>query len=215
MPKLKAILFDNDGTVVDTEAAILTSFRYMLETELGHCSDADIEKFKSLIGLPSYDQFKEFAEGDEKINHMISTYRAHNDTILDDMSKKFEGLPEVLEKIKDMGYYLGIVTSKRHDVCLHGLENLGIDKYFSYIQGPDDWHIHKPNPGALTYACEQIGYNSEEVMYVGDSIYDIQAGNGAGCVTCAVLWGVFPKEILESANPDYIISKPKELLNII
>lgn len=186
MQKTKAILFDNDGTIVDTEKPILTSFRYMLEKVLGHCTDVDIKKFKSLIGLPSYDQFKEFSSDEATIQNMIQTYRAHNDTILDDMLENFEGLPEVLADIKNEGYYMGIVTSKRHDICLRGLEILGIDKYFDYLQGCDDWDVHKPDPGALTHACEQIGYPPAEVMYVGDSIYDIQAGNGAGCKTCAV-----------------------------
>lgn len=215
MPDLKAIFFDNDGTIVDTLGPILTSFRYMLEKELGSCSDADIEKFKTLIGLPSYDQFKEYTNDEDKIQSMIKTYRSHNNKILFDLSKNFEGLPEVLEQLYNQDYFMGIVTSKLHDVCLEGLKCLGIDKYFKYIQGPDDWHIHKPNPGALTYACNQTGYSPSEVMYVGDSIYDINAGNGAGCITCAVLWGVAPQNVLETANPDFIISKPEELLSLL
>ena len=138
MSKIKAILFDNDGTVVDTLEPILTSVRYMLNEVLGHCTDDDIVKFQSLIGLPSYDQFKEFTDDEDTIQLMIKTYRAHNNKILYDMSKNFEGLPEVLEELKNRGYYMGIVTSKLHDVCLEGLIRLGIDKYFPYIQGPDD-----------------------------------------------------------------------------
>lgn len=138
MSKIRAILFDNDGTVVDTLAPILTSFEYMLNKVLGHCTSDDIEKFKSLIGLPSYDQFKQFVDDEETIQKMIETYRAHNDTVLYKMSKNFEGLPEVLDDLKNKGLYLGIVTSKRHDICLKGLQTLGIDKYFEYIQGPDD-----------------------------------------------------------------------------
>lgn len=187
MSKIKSILFDNDGTVVDTLEPILTSFEFMLNKVLGHCTQDDIEKFKTLIGLPSYDQFKQFTDDEDKIQQMLDTYRAHNDTVVYKMSKNFEGLPQVLEQLKSQGFYLGIVTSKRHDICVNGLKALDIDKYFEYIQGPDDWHVHKPNPGALTYACEKIGFDPSEVMYVGDSTYDIDAGNGAGCTTCAVL----------------------------
>ena len=215
MSEIKAILFDNDGTVADTEEAILISFRYMLEKVLGKCTDADVEKFKTLIGLPSYDQFKEFSSDEDKIQEMLNTYRAHNNNILDDYQKNFEGLPEVLEELYNQGYYLGIVTSKKHDTCVHGLQTLGIDKFFKYVQGPDDWDVHKPNPGALTHACEVIGFTPAETLYVGDSTYDLKAGNGAGCKTCAVLWGVFPREPLAAENPDYIISKPSELLEIL
>ena len=138
MSEIKAILFDNDGTVVDTLEPILVSVRYMLNEVLGSCTDADIEKFQSLIGLPSYDQFKEFTDDEDTIQLMIKTYRAHNNGILFDMSKNFEGLPEVLEELQNRRFYMGIVTSKLHDVCLEGLRQLGIDQYFEYIQGPDD-----------------------------------------------------------------------------
>lgn len=187
MFEVKAILFDNDGTVVDTLEPILVSVRYMLEKVLGHCTDEDVEKFQSLIGLPSYDQFKQFTDDEDTVQLMIKTYRAHNNKILFDMSKNFEGMPEALQELKNRGFYLGIVTSKLHDVCLEGLRQLGIDEYFEYIQGPDDWDVHKPNAGALTHACEEIGFSPNETMYVGDSIYDLQAGNAAGCVTCGVL----------------------------
>lgn len=215
MSKIKAILFDNDGTVVDTEEAILASVCYTLNKVLGSCSDADVAKFKSLIGLPSYDQFKEFTSDEDKIQALIETYRKHNHNVLLEKSKNFEGMPQVLQELQNRGYYLGIVTSKLHDVCLMGLEHLGIDNYFKYIQGPDDWDIHKPKPGALTHACEEIGFTPEETMYVGDSIYDLQAGNGAGCETCGVLWGVSDRETLASEHPNYIISNPIELLEII
>lgn len=131
------------------------------------------------------------------------------------MSKNFKGLPEVLEELKNRGFFMGIVTSKLHDVCLEGLRQLGIDQYFEYIQGPDDWDVHKPNAGALTHACEEIGFTPEETIYVGDSIYDLQAGNAAGCETCGVLWGVSDRETLASENPNYIISDPSELLEIV
>ena len=138
MTKIKAILFDNDGTVVDTEEAILASVCYTLTKVLGSCSEADVEKFKSLIGLPSYDQFKEFTSDEDKIQDLIETYRTHNHNVLLEKSKNFEDMPQILEELQNRGYYLGIVTSKLHDVCLMGLKHLGIDKYFKYIQGPDD-----------------------------------------------------------------------------
>ena len=187
MSKIKAILFDNDGTVVDTEEPILISIRYTLEKVFGSCTEDDIKKFKSLIGLPSHDQFLHFTKDEATIEELTKTYRAHNNDILFELSKNFEGLPETLEELKNRGYFLGIVTSKLHSICLEGLQRIGIDKYFQYIQGPDDWDVHKPDPGAITHACEEIGYTPEETLYVGDSVFDMQAGNGAGCKTCAVL----------------------------
>lgn len=135
--KYKALLFDNDGTIVDTEECILTSFKYMMDVEFGD-KNPDLERFKTYIGLPSRDQFIHYTDDPKKIDSMLNTYRTHNKTIIDEMSKNFEGLPEVLKQLKAKGYFLGVVTSKLHDVCVHGLTQLGIIDNFDYVQGSDD-----------------------------------------------------------------------------
>lgn len=119
---------------------------------------------------------------------MFKSYRAHNHGILDDLIKNFDNLPDVLREIKAEGNFMGIVTSKRHDMTIRGLKILGLDDIFEYLQGCDDFDdAHKPDPAVLLYACNRLELDPKDVLYVGDSIYDIQCANGAGCDSCAVL----------------------------
>lgn len=185
MRKYKALLFDNDGTLVDTEKCILESVKHVFDVCLDE-QNPDLEEFKTLIGLPTNDQFAHYTDDQEKVEEMTATYRAHNINIIDEMSENFEGLPEVLAELKRRGYFMGIVTSKRHTMCQKGLDTLGLDGIFEYIQGNEDWHVHKPEPGAMTHACEQISLDPKDVVYIGDSVFDMKSANGAGCDTCAV-----------------------------
>ena len=212
--KYKAILFDNDGTLVDTEQAICDSFKHAMKEVLG-VDNPDLKEYKKLIGLTLYDQFSHYTNDENKVEEMFTCYRKHNHATLDDKISLFPGLVDMLEDLYTHGAYLGIVTSKRHDMCLHGLELLGIDKYFSYIQGMDDYDVHKPDPRAVGHAVEVLNLKPHEVLYVGDSQYDLDSGNGAGCDTCAVTWGVFEREILIEHNPTYIIDKPCELTRFV
>ncbi|MDO5329503.1 MAG: HAD-IA family hydrolase [Coriobacteriia bacterium] len=209
--KYKAILFDNDGTIVDTERAICDSFSHAMKEILG-VENPDLNEYKKLIGLTLYDQFAHYSDDKDTIEALFKSYRAHNHKTLDDKISVFPGLKEVLEKLYNQGNFLGIVTSKRHDMCIHGLELLEIDKYFSYIQGMDDYDVHKPDPEALSYPCRKLGFDPKDVLYVGDSQYDIKSGNGAGCDTAAVLWGVSDIETLSAQNPNYFCEKPADLL---
>lgn len=211
MDEIKAILFDNDGTIVDTEACILESVKHTLKVELGD-DNPDLDYFKSLIGLPSEDQFAHYTDDPKKVESMVSTYREHNHKIVDSMTKNFEGMPQALDELEKKGYFIGIVTSKVHNLCEQGLNKMGIRKYFKYIQGNEDWPVHKPDPGALSYACEQIGFDPKYVVYVGDSVFDIQSASGAGCKTCAVTWGVTDFDTMEKENPTFIAEHPSDLL---
>lgn len=137
MDEIKAILFDNDGTIVDTEACILESVKHTLKVELGD-DNPDLDYFKTLIGLPSEDQFAHYTDDPKKVESMVSTYREHNHKIVDSMTKNFEGMPQALDELEKKGYFIGIVTSKVHNLCEQGLNKMGIRKYFKYIQGNED-----------------------------------------------------------------------------
>lgn len=212
--KYKAILFDNDGTIVDTERAIIESFKHAMKDVLND-ENPNIDEFKSLIGIPLIDQFRHFCKDEEVVDQLTKAYRKHNYETFDQYASNFEGLPEILKTLKDMGYFMGIVTSKQHGNTVTGLEVMGLTEIFEYIQGSDDYEIHKPEAGCLKHACEEIGFDPNEVLYVGDSVYDIHSGNGAGCDTAAVLWGVFSKEKLMTENPTFVLEKPTDLLELL
>ena len=114
----------------------------------------------------------------------------------------FPGVPELLADLRETGLPFGVVTSKRHEAAVRGLATFGLDGAFDLLIGSDDCAAHKPDPGPVLQGCRQLGLRPEECAYVGDSPFDLQAGRGAGCPTAAVLWGMFPEEVLLAEKPE-------------
>lgn len=210
----KTLLFDLDGTLLDTYNIILASMRYTLNGIAGK-SYSDHE-LMSMVGTPLFDQMLKFGDGgEERAAELTAIYRQHNDTIHDEGVSVFEGLPAVLEQLESRGYRMGIVTSKRHHMAMRGLEVCGIERFFELVIGSDDWPEHKPQPGPVLHGAVLMGAKPEACFYIGDSPFDIQAGNSAGCTTIAVTWGMFGAVELAAENPTFIVNDPAELLEIL
>lgn len=210
----KAALFDLDGTLIDTYALILGSMRYSTRTYLGvEFSD---EELMSLVGTPLEAQMIHFAGGDvERGAELTRVYREHNHRTHDEAIAEFPGVAEMLAALKEKDIPLAIVTSKKHELAARGMRCCGIEGYFDFLIGPDDFPAHKPDPGPVLEGCRRLGIDPAECLYVGDSPYDIQAGNAAGCATVSVTWGVFPVEVLAKDNPTYVIDEPSALVSML
>ncbi len=117
----------------------------------------------------------------------------------------------MLERLKEAGYPLAVVTSKRHEVAMRGIDRFDLDQYFDFLVGSDDWPEHKPHPGPVAHGCERLGFDARTCLYVGDSPFDMQAGNGAGCATAAALWGMFPQAVLEAEHPTFVCADGTEI----
>lgn len=184
--KYKYLLFDNDGTLADTFLAIITSFEHAMKTHFGKVSQEQKDFYASMMGLPLEDQFAKFTDDPKLQKDLCQTYRDINTQQLDKYLTGFDGMKETLAYLQNYGYKMGVVTSKLHALTVKGLKQLEISNYFDYIQGADDWHEHKPDPGAISHAVEMLGLEPHEVAYIGDAPFDICAGNGAGVDTIAV-----------------------------
>lgn len=208
----KAALFDLDGTLIDTYALILNSMRHATRTYLGQ--EFSDEELMARVGTPLDDQMIFFAGGDvERGLELARVYREHNERTHDEAIRRFEGVTEMLAALRAKGVPVAVVTSKRHALALRGMRCCGIDGLVDFVIGPDDFPAHKPDPGPVLEGCRRLGLAPESCLYVGDSPYDIQAGNAAGCTTVAVSWGVFPVETLDRTNPSAVIDDPAELLD--
>lgn len=200
MNDFQAILFDGDGTLIDTEDIILASMRHTINGL--HGLDASDEELMAGVGTPLPAQMMGFAQGDEALaDRLVREYRSHNDAIHDAAIHAFPDTREALELLRDAGYRMGVVTSKRHEMAARGLELSGIGDFFEVLVAPDDHPEHKPAPGPILYACRLMDVDPTACMYVGDSPFDIQAGNAAGCTTVAAQWGMFPPDVLAAEHP--------------
>ena len=199
---VEGVLFDNDGTLVDTRELLLQSFRYATRTVLG--TELPDEVYLESVGTPLADQMRGFARTPEEADELLRVYRAYNHRIHDQMIKPFPGMVDALEELSRAGVKMGVVTSKLHALAWHGLEVTGLAKYFDFLIGPDDCPEHKPAPGPVLEGCRRMGFNPASCVYVGDSVFDMRAGNAAGTTTVAVLWGMANRETLEVERPDIV-----------
>lgn len=197
---IEGVLFDADGTLIDTYDIILRSMDHVLNGMHGFgLTDAEL---MAGVGTPLRDQMRGFARGDEALAAELSeAYRLHNDAIHDEGIGAFPDTRAALERLAAAGFRMGVVTSKRHEMAALGLELSGISSFFDVLIGYDDFPECKPLPGPVLHGCERLGLPPSACLYVGDSPFDMQAGNAAGCLTVAALWGMFPREALAAESP--------------
>lgn len=208
---IKAVLFDLDGTILDTNELILTSFREAFKKVLDiEPSDDEISR---LFGKPLVQSLIPYTE--DKLEELVTTYRELNDVKHDSMCYAFPEVKDMLQELKGMGIKLGIVTSKRRIMADRGLKIAGIFDLFDVIMTPEATEKHKPSPEPAIEACRLLGVDLYEAIMVGDATFDIICGRDAGCKTIGVRYTVVPIEELISSNPDYLIDSPIEIVKIV
>lgn len=203
MPTLTTVLFDFDGTLVDTTELIHQSMRHATYTVLGR--EFSRERLLSGVGRPLPDQMKTFDP--ERADELLAVYSSHNEAHHDDLIREFPGVEEALERLQEAGLDLAVVTSKRRgsvDQALNTFPGLGrvVDRFVTM----EDTAAHKPSPEPLWKGLEMLGATREEAAYVGDSPYDIAAARSAGLVNVGVSWGAFTHEQLREAGPDHLVT---------
>lgn len=210
---LDAVLFDLDGTLIDTYDLILVTFRHATREVLGRTIPD--EELMAKVGQPLATQMWDFTDDASVQQELVAAYREYNARVHGDLIKLFPGTVDMLERLKDAGVPLGVVTSKRHVSAVQGLASFNLEHYFDFLIGSDDWPEHKPHPGPVAHGCDRLGLAHEQVLYVGDSPFDIQSGNAAGCATAAVLWGMFPQGVLAAEHPTYVCANQCELAPLL
>lgn len=204
----KALLFDLDGTVLDTNALIVESFQHTLGELLGISITA--EELYPYFGEPLRDTMARFSR--DRADEMVTHYRTYNIANHDRLTRLFPGLDEVLPALREGGLRLAIVTSKYESTARRGLDLFSLTPLFEVVVGLDATVRHKPDPDPALKALEALDVAPEDAVMVGDSVLDVQCGRRAGTGTAAVGWSVFPREQLVAERPDYWIDEPRDLL---
>jgi len=196
------LLLDLDGTLIDSEELILSSYRHTMRVHRGE--EPPDEAWKESMGRPLHDQLREFAEDDAEVREMVRTYREHNREVHDELLRPFPGVRDAVERIRSRGYRLGIVTSKLREPALEGLRVCGYPRdWFEVLVAADDVDRHKPSPEPVRSALRVMGAEPSGALFVGDSVHDLRAGRAAGTGTGAALWGPYRREDLAPGRPDY------------
>ena len=211
MPRrhFSTVLFDLDGTLIDSTELILSSYRHTLEIHRGVAPPDEV--WIAGLGTPLWVQFKKFTDDPAEIDAMVATYRNHNLEHHDAMVREFPGVLEAVGQLRDRGTRLGIVTSKKRHGAERGLTLCGFDGLFDVVVTADDVERHKPDPEPVGRALERLQSRATDTIFVGDSPHDIDAGRAGGVATGAVLWSPFPRRTLEEHHPDHWIAEPADL----
>jgi pyrophosphatase PpaX len=207
------VLFDLDGTLIDSGPIILASMQHAVRTVLG--TEIPQEQLGMTIGgqgIVAQMQAIDVEHADD----LLEAYKEHNDGLHDTL-EAFDELVALLPGLKAEGRRLGIVTAKRHRTVGLALERFpALAEVFDVVVGFEDTERHKPDPDPVLLAVGRLAGTPAESAYVGDSPFDIGAAKAAGVYAVAVGWGgIHPDDRLLAEEPDAFVRTPEELLDVL
>lgn len=208
---IKAVLFDFDGTLADTNALIVRTFtetfsalltdRTLTETEILDCIGPTLEQTGEKYFPGNSTQF-------------VDAYRELNAKYHDEMIKIYPGVKKMLEALQEKGLKLAIVSSKKRDFVVRGLKQLDLFHFFDYLIGGDEVKNPKPHSEPIDQALAHYGLLPENCLMVGDNAHDIECAQAAGVKSVAVGWALRGADYLKQFHPDYIVHDAMEIVEI-
>ena len=209
----RAILFDLDGTLIDSVPLILDSFCHAFTACGLPVPATDI--LSRGIGTPLRPHFLHYSSDPEVVDRLVRAYREYNLAHHDARVRLFPGVREMLADIGARGVPIAIVTSKNRMTTARGLDLTGLHALISAIVTSDDVVHPKPHPEPVIRAAALLDVPPSATVFAGDSLHDLHSGRDAGARTAAVLWGPFGREHLSPAAPDYWIERPEDFCGVV
>lgn len=213
MRAIRTVLFDLDGTLIDSVRLILDSYHHTLATH-GLPPRTDAEWLEG-VGTPLTAQLAAWGHDPATLEALIATYREFNLQHHDRMVTVYPGVVDVVRALKEDGVATGLVTSKNRAGAVRGLTLARLQALMDVLVCADEVDNPKPHPEPVEKAVRLLRAEAATTIYVGDSIHDMRSGRAAGVRTAAVLWGPFGRTHLEGAQPDYWLERPEELLSLV
>jgi len=211
--RFPVVLFDLDGTLIDSGPIILASMKHASLAVLGR--EPDEELVRAAIGGPGLiAQMRDLDPA--RVDELVEAYRLHNEPLHETL-ESFDGVLDLLPVLKAEGRRLGIVTAKRLrtvGLALDRFPELG--EAMDVVIGAEDTERHKPEPDPVLEALRRLDADPDDAAYVGDSPYDVEAGNVAGVFTVAVGWGgIHPDERLLYVRTNSLVHTAEELHGVL
>ncbi len=211
MTNITTLLFDLDGTLINTNELIVESFLHTLNHFFpGQYEREDVYPF---MGPPLIDTFE--ALDPERTMEMVAHYREFNLAQHDALVTEFQGVYETIRTLHENNFKMAIVSTKLHETVVKGLKLTNLDPYFNVVIGLDDVENAKPHPEPLEKALAALGSSPEEALMIGDNYHDIEGGQNAGVKTAGVAWSIKGRDFLAQYNPDYMLESMTDLLDIL
>lgn len=210
-PRFETVVFDLDGTLIDTIPLILESHRHAVREVLGR--DLPDEVLLAGIGRPLLDQMRELDP--DRAEQLLESYRAWNHANTERLLRPFAGISELLLDLDAAGVALGVVTSKSRVAVDLAFQIIPPAVTFDAVVTMEDTERHKPRPDPILAALERMGRTPATAAYVGDAPWDLIAARAAGVAAVAVTWGAATRARLEQEEPDAVADTPAELRELL
>jgi len=213
MPRYETVLFDLDGTLIDSVDLIVDSYVHTFTTHGVPMRTRD--EILAGLGTPLRIAFGKLTGDPAEIEAWIATYREYNLAHHDERVHAYPGTVAMVRHLKESGRRIGLVTSKNRSGANRGLELVGLGDTMEVIVAADDVTNPKPHPEPVLRALAQLAMPAGSCVFVGDSHHDVNSGRSAGVATIGVTWGPFDRRHLEEVAPDHYCDTPGELLELV
>jgi len=207
-----AVLFDLDGTLVDSIGLLVTSMEFAFE---GRTHRPPVDEWVAMIGTPLDAMLSNWAEGPDDVQMLRARYREFQLANHDAMTTAYPGAVETVRELHASGYPLAVVTSKLEVGARRSLKYVGIEECFTVVVGIDHTERHKPDPQPVLHALTLLGVPTSRAVFIGDSTHDMNAGRAAGVTTAAALWGPYDRAQLAPTAPDYWLAQMPEIVPLV
>ena len=215
MKKYNTVIFDLDGTLLNTLEDMQSSMNYVLAAH--GFPQRTLAEIRSFVGN-GIGRLTELSVPSGKNNpayeDCLNEYRQHYAANMMNKTAVYLGIYELLGVLKDSGHKLAIVSNK-FDSAVKELNRVYFSEYIYIAIGSSDDVARKPAPDTLIKAMRELGADKEQTVYVGDSDVDVNTAKNAGVVSVGVTWGFRGREVLEAHGADFVIDSPQELLAIL
>lgn len=214
--RVRAVIFDLDGTLTDTTTGIVEAARVALAT-VGACRPP-ADQVKPLIGLPLEQMFGRLLPPGSTaaaVAACISAYRSYYDRAIMPRTRLFPDARDALERCRAAGVRLAVATSKLTPLAEQALAIAGARHYFDLVVGSDQVRQPKPHPEMVYLILAALAVVPQEALMVGDAIHDIAMGRAAGLTTCGVATGAANRDTLHAAGADYVVANLDEVAALV
>jgi pyrophosphatase PpaX len=208
-----ALLFDLDGTLVDSIELILSSMHHAFDGHAGRIPTTD--EWRALIGRPLIDSFREFEPDEGEVSRLLARYREHQLLHHDRLVRPYTGVVDAIRGFAAAGLPMALVTSKADWLAKRALVHIGLDDAIPVIVGCDSCTNHKPHPEPVERALALLRATPERAIFVGDSPHDVASGRAAGVYTVGVTWGAFTRAEMARAGADLVIHDVGALASVV
>ncbi|MDQ0215946.1 pyrophosphatase PpaX [Oikeobacillus pervagus] len=209
--KITTLLFDLDGTLINTNELIISSFLHTLNHYYpGKYTREDVYPF---MGPTLEETFSSLDQ--DRVQEMCQHYRTFNQEKHDELVTEFPKVYETIKVLKEQGFKLAIVSTKIRKTVIQGLKLTKLEPFFDVIISLDEVRHPKPNPEPLFKALKLLHSTPEEAIMIGDNYHDIEGGKNAGTLTAGVAWSLKGKEFLSTFHPDYMLEEITDIFKIV